>query len=38
MGKGFNLKIDKIYEEIPFEIENSPLDLAYFNEYQDQII
>jgi hypothetical protein len=32
-----NLKFEKIYDEIPFNIINSPLDKALFYEYQDDI-
>lgn len=32
-----NLKFEKIYDEIPFNILNSPLDKALFYEYQDDI-
>ena len=32
-----NLKFDKIYEEIPFEINNTPLDKALLHEYKEDL-
>jgi len=31
------LKLDTIYEEIPFEIKNSPLDQSLVHEYESEI-
>jgi hypothetical protein len=35
--KEHNLKFDKIYDEIPFVIQNTPMDKALFFEYQNDL-